>query len=281
MVRIGDVWDRTTEFLSDQLRAILPIAVLAVLVPTSITNSLSDLQQSGPAGTRALLGVLSLVFGLLSLWAQLAIASLAIDGVGARRATERFLPAVGVFLLLGLAFALVAAVLIVPTMLIGGFDFSQLRLGQTSMQPLSLPAGYRLGLVLAALLLFVLFIALAARLAPLTAVILNERRGVGAIGRAFGLTRGLTWKLIGVIILFAIVSTVSQWAAQAVFGSVLALIAGGEGPVTLAKVLTGAIIAAVQTAFTVIAAAFTAKLYLASVARDGARGGGVPLSKPA
>jgi hypothetical protein len=66
-----------------------------------------------------------------------------------------------------------------------------------------------------------------------------------------------------VLILYFIVSQVSELATKFVFGGVLGLIAGGNEPGTFAMVLTSILVAAVSTAFDVLATAFIAKLYLA------------------
>ncbi len=64
--------------------------------------------------------------------------------------------------------------------------------------------------------------------------------------------------------MFALVTIVSMLAAQTVFGSIFRLVAGDEsGPITLAGVLTSVTVAAVQTGFSVIAPAFSTKLYVA------------------
>jgi hypothetical protein len=278
MVKINDVWDRTTEFLSEHLRLVLPIAILAILIPTSISNSLGELRAFGPQGARIGLGVLALAVGLLSLWAQLAITSLVIDGVGARRATQRLLPAIGIYALLALAAVAAAAIAAIPLALASGPGSALATL--SGGDPQRLAAAMTPAAALAAFAVILVMLILLVRLATLLGVIVAERRGAGAIRRAIQLTRGLSSKLVGVAILYVIVATVSQWAAQAVFGSVLRLIAGGEGPVTLAGVLTGAIVAAVQTAFTVLVAVFAAKLYLACLAAEKARVAPAPLSTP-
>ena len=40
MVNMGNVWDRTTEFLSDNLGAVVPIALLTIFVPQSISGAI-------------------------------------------------------------------------------------------------------------------------------------------------------------------------------------------------------------------------------------------------
>lgn len=265
MVSIGDVWDRTTEFVSDHLRNVLPIAILAILIPATISANSAAIGTADSPALRAGIAALGLGASLLSLWGQLAITSLAIDGVGARRATQRLGPAIGVFLLLGLGIAAIVLAAYIAAALIGGVDLSQVR---WSAQAPQMPPGIGWGFGLTMLIVLAALIAILVRLAPLTAVIVAERRGAGAIARAFRLTHGLAWKLLGVVLLYAVVSIVSQWAATAVFGSVLSLIIGGEGPFSIARVVTSVIAAAVQTAFSVLAAAFAAKLYLACVVRE-------------
>ena len=70
-------------------------------------------------------------------------------------------------------------------------------------------------------------------------------------------------RLVGVLILYAIVATIAVLAAKMVFGSIFALIAPNDGDIGLATVLTSIVVAAVSTAFKGIAAIFVAKLYQA------------------
>jgi ABC-type spermidine/putrescine transport system permease subunit II len=65
------------------------------------------------------------------------------------------------------------------------------------------------------------------------------------------------------MLLYIIVSFVSQKAAQFVFGTVFGLVFGSDGTVSLSAVLTSILVAVVASAFSVLAAAFTAKLYRA------------------
>jgi len=89
------------------------------------------------------------------------------------------------------------------------------------------------------------------------------RRWISALARSFRLTRPVGLKVLGVLILYAIVGGVSFLAAKLVFGSILGLIAGGEGLVTIGSAITATLVALVVTVFNVLASAFTAKLYLA------------------
>ena len=266
-VKIGDVWDRTTEFVGDSLPLLLPIALISLLIPTSVMGSLGDLERNGSASVRAVFQLLQLAFALLSLWGQLAITALAINpplGAGVRKvATARLPAAIGIYVLPFIVLVLLFGVQAIAILGSGGYDFSQARWSQMSAQSLSLPAGAgrAIGLLLVVELIALIFIL--ARLLPLTGVIVAERRGLGSYARAFRLTRGMSWKLVGVIILYAVVAWVASVAATTVFGSILRLVAPGEGSVTVAGVLTAIAAAAVNAVFTVLAASFCAKLYVA------------------
>lgn len=279
MVKMGDVWDRTAEFLGDHLGRILPIALLAIVLPNAVTGALQPLQATSGLGLRSLIAILSIGFAVLQLWAQLAITGLVIDpasrGRASQGATARVLPAVCLYLLV-VAILLVLALPIGVMMVVGGVDVAALLMGKPNPVAISPAIGGGIAIYSIVLAIAVLFIG--ARLIPLLPVVAFEKRGFGAIGRSFALTRGLTWKLVGVIILYAVVTIVATLAAQTVFGSLLALIAGGPGPVTLASAVTALIVATVAAGFTVLATVFVAKLYLATTGAPVSDDGGVAFS---
>jgi hypothetical protein len=263
MVDIGAVWDRTVEFVSDNLSAVVPIALIGTFVPTTIFNSILPLALIGSQGEQLAIGAVLVVLGLWMLWGKLGIVALALDPHGGRpgavqMAGRRLLPAIGVSLLLLVGvIAVTAPILIVPQM--GGFDFAAAANGH----PTEISGNVKGFVGLYGLLLCVVFFWVGARLCVLLPTIVMERRGFAVFARSFRLTRGIALKLVGVILLYLIVSVVSQKAAQFVFGALLGLMFGGEGAVSLPVVLTSILVGVVATAFTVLAAAFTAKLYRA------------------
>ena len=106
-----------------------------------------------------------------------------------------------------------------------------------------------------------------ARLLPLVPTVLNERLGLGAIARAFGVTRGLGLKLVGALVLYGIVLYVASSAAKWVTFIPLRLVLGGDGIGTASFI--GAVVGAlVSTAFSVLAYAFIAQLYRRVAAGD-------------
>lgn len=263
MVKMGTVWDRTTEFLGEHLSAVLPIALLAIFLPAAVQTSIEPLARHSDTA-KLTVNAASLLFSVLSLWGQLAIVALVLDPAAARGgatriATGRLLPmiCVAVLLLLG------ALLLILPIPIVlgvSGYDLRAAMNGQAAAVPPN-AAGF---IVLYSLVLLPAFLFLTARLALVTPLVVAERLGTRVFARSFALTRGIAWKIIGVVVLLAIVAIVSVLAVRTVFGSILQLIAGGDGDVTIATVLTAVLVSVVSTGFTVLATAFTAKLYLAA-----------------
>lgn len=263
MVKMGNVWDRTTEFLGENLSGVLVVALVAILLPTALSSIVQPLGVAG-GPIRLASQMLSIGLSILSLWGQLAIIALALDpaagGHAARRiATRRLLPSIGVALVM--LVGVVALGMPILVALVGaGFDMQAAMNGGNP----PIPPGAATFVVFYALAMAAVILWLAARLSLVYPVLVAERRGLGTLARSFGLTRGIALKIIGLVLLFGIVATVAVMAAQTVFGSILQLLVGGDGPITPASVLTALIVAVVTTIFTVLAAAFTAKLYLAA-----------------
>ncbi len=68
MVNMGNVWDRTAEFLSDNLASVMPVALLAIFVPTSIMSNLQGLLPNAPVGGKLALLAAILVLALVTGW---------------------------------------------------------------------------------------------------------------------------------------------------------------------------------------------------------------------
>jgi hypothetical protein len=265
MVKMGTVWDRTVEVLNGRTAMIASVAVLGILLPSVIRDGFVTFSTRGTV-TFALGGGLLTIAALVAMiWAQLAIVAIATDpatdaAAARRQAGARLLPALGITALL----AVVAVLLVLPPVIAlmrSGFDFSAAASGSSvQMTPPSASAAGFAGLYGLAYMLVALW--LGARLVLLNPVILNERLGIGALRRSVQLTKGLTWRIIGVMILFAIVLLVAAGAAQSVTGIIFRLALGADS-ITTATFLAGIAGTVVTTAFTALAAVFTAQLYVA------------------
>lgn len=268
MVSVGTVWDRAVDFVRDHLGAVMPVLIVTQFAAPAISGSLTGVRADATGGLAAGLGLLSLATTVISLWGALYLVGFAAQPSGRedRRAamaiaTSRFLPLIGISIVVLVALGILA----LPGILLAvasGFDFMAIANG-TTMQPSEFG---KLGSALVYFLVFALFILwLSARLLPINAVVAMERRGMGAFGRAFALTRGMTWKLIGLILLYAIVAGIAISAAQFVFGAVVALIASDTGGLSLAAIAGAVAVAAVSSVLALYQSAFIGKLYRAIV----------------
>ncbi len=266
MVTMSAVWDRTTGFLSNHFGAVATIAALALYLPSAGQGVIQPASAVAGPGAKLGLSLLSLALSLISVFGQAALIAYVLDPARGRDAAAaqgaaRFPALIGISVLLLLGLLLLGLPVFV-ILAAGGVDMTALAGG--ARPDIS---GGTIGATLLYLLLLVpLLLWLGARLVVVAPVVVAERRGIGAIGRSFALTRGLAAKIVGVIILFLILASVAALAAQTVFGTVLRLALGGDSAVTVAGVLTALIVALVTTGFTVLLTAFTAQLYLA--ARD-------------
>lgn len=262
MVRIGTVWDRTTEVIGGRGNMLAGIAAIGIFVPSIVQSAFREFALPGAT----LIGLLA---ALVMIWAQLAIVAASSDpattrGSAQRIATARFLPALAAIAVL----VVVAIILALPgigLLIASGFDFAA---AQAKRPQGAIDAGKAAGSGLYFLVFGLFMIWAGARLIVMYPVIVNERLGLGAIARSFRLTRGVTWKIIGVLILYAIVFLVALMAATSIFGLVFRLILGGD-QAALVLFLAGIAGAVVTTIFSVLQAVFTAQLYLATRAAQG------------
>ena len=270
-VTMSSVWDRTAEVLGGRFGALLGVAFVTSFIPLAILLALNvGRPASGPAAT-ALVFALLLLVGVVFVFGCLAMTALASDAATTRSAAwrsarARLLPALGVYLALGLVLLLG----LIPIILVlASAHVDMAAFAATRMAPKLSPA------ILAAVSLYyiaylVFLIWMTARLAVVIPVVLNERLGVGAIRRSLALTRGLTWRLIGVLLLYVIVLFIVRSAATMVVGVVLRLLLG-PAQIATAVLVAGLVGVAVSMVFTILVVTFAAQLYVALAARQPAQ----------
>ncbi|MCP8892605.1 hypothetical protein [Sphingomonas faeni] len=269
MVKMGTVWDRTVEVLNGRTGMIAPIAVLGILLPSVVRDGFVAFSAPGTVTFALVGGVLTIVALVAMIWAQLAIVAIATDPAtdapaARRQASARVWPALGITVIL----MIVALLFVVPPIVVlmsssGTVPYVRFSAVGSAMLRAAPTQGGAAQFAIVYFLAFTLALLwISARLVLLNPVVLNERLGLGAIRRSVRLTKGLTWRIIGVMILFAIVMLVSTWAAQAVTGILFRLALGADGVAT-ATFLSGIAATIVTTAFTALAAVFTAQLYVA------------------
>ena len=265
-VRIGTVWERTTEVIAGRIGILATVAFLFLFLPGVVQGGAA---LAAPAAG-GLQSAVQLAASLLAIVGVLALTAVASDpattqgdaiGIGARRLA----PAMGLLLVVIVAIVLLS----IPgafLMASSGFDF---RRAQAGLAQGAIDAGRFGGAAIYFLVLSAALLWLSARLVPLFAIIVNERRGIGAFARSMALTHGATLRLIGVLILYAIVFLVVFAAATSVIGLAFRLLLGAEGTATAGflAALAGSVVSA---GFSVVQSVFSAQYYLA--ARDTADG---------
>ncbi|KQT31696.1 hypothetical protein ASG29_07130 [Sphingomonas sp. Leaf412] len=267
-VKISDVWDRTVAVLHGRAGILAWIAVLFILVPGVAGNAVTAFAGTAP-GPRFLGGLVGLAVTVLLLIGLLAITAVASDpaidrATGVKIGLRRLGPVLACIVVMMLAVVLV----ILPLSYIVFSSGATYNAATGRIQIENASAG---GVALAGLLSIFLMLAglwLSARLAPLFAVVVNERLGVRAIVRSFALTRGATLRLIGVMILYLVVLGVLFIAVTSVLGVVAGLLLDGDATATKAFVV--AVVGTVLTTVTsTVQMAFYAQYYVAARADDG------------
>jgi hypothetical protein len=272
-VRIGTVWDRTVDVLQGRGGMLFALALGFMIVPTLVANVAGVFAGASVAG-RGVAGIVGIAASLLMLAGLLAITAAASDPrVDARDATAtglvRLGPAVGLLLIVAVA-AMLVVLPIAAIVFYSGASYDP----TTGAINISRASGG--GIAVAGLLALIGFLAglwISAKLVPLFAVIVNERRGIGALRRSFALTRGGALRLIGVLILFGIVSVVAVSAATTVVGVVARLILGADSAASVALIV--ATVNSVVTALaSVVQMVFSAQYYVAAQDADAVAGEG-------
>lgn len=268
-IRMGDVWDRTTEVLAGRGGILAGIAVLTLFLPSVVREGWKAYAGTGmvAASGNLILGLLTFV---LMLWGSLALVAVASNPAVDQRqalalAGPRVPPALAMVIVIGIVFAIAAA----PgaaLLYASGFDYSR---AQAGLEQINVSFGALAGFGLYMVAYAIAALWATARLLALYPVVQNERRGLGAIARSFALTRGHAMRIIGVVILYAIVFLVVLAATGSVFGIAARLLLGTEGATTTVFIV--AIVGAVvTTVFTVLQSVFCAQYWVAATARDAA-----------
>lgn len=263
MVSIETVWDRTSGFIGDRLGDVLRIAVPLVFVPMAAMGVLMPWMGREPTIRNLALGLVVLFASLVTLWGNLALTALVLQPADWRAATRAGAGRLPAKVLVSLVELVVAALATAPILV--AFAFAGIMPGQmpgAGAYP-AMGLGTAAFILLYTLVLSVAMLVLLARLLLVDAALVGERRGVSALVRSLALTRGLTLKLVGVLLLYVIVSQVAGLAARTVFGTILRLVTIGAGPVNAATVITAILVAAVQAAFSLLAVIFSARLFIA------------------
>ncbi|AOH84579.1 hypothetical protein AWL63_11980 [Sphingomonas panacis] len=262
MVNLEAVWDRTSEFVAERRAEVMPIVGLLLFVPLALMNTLMPLIEREPNVRNIGLGLVVVALGIVTMWGHLALTALVLEARGWTAAVRTGAGRLPVAVLISLIEMVVVVLAVAPIFV--AFAMSGIVPGRTpagSMPMIGLePAVFILvyGLAFA-----IVGLVLLARLLLVDAALVGERRGVSALIRSLSLTRGMTLKLVGVVLLYILVSQVAGLATKTVFGAILGVLTLGDDTATVATIITTTLVALVQTGFTALATVFTARLFIA------------------
>jgi hypothetical protein len=269
---ITQAWNETAEFVRREAGLLFPVSFLLLSLPNALLEALTPVPpmpgQPPEAGLWLLLVPVLLAASLVG---NIAISYLALKpgtsvGEALRRGGARMPALLGAALLLTVAgivllfILMVIAVLAVP---------GAINVAQSGGEPT--PA-----MVTAILIVFVVIVPIAvyfaSRLLLMTPIAAAEGAGpIAMIGRSWRLTAGHAWRLIGFLILIALLVGILTAAIRSVAGILFALIAG---PLEHGSTSTWLVIVVMSLVNMVVAA------YLASlVARIYAQLAGTPTSE--
>ena len=261
MTTMGNVWDRTVAVLEGRGGMLAGIAATALFLPAVVRAAAQAyVDRTSPPGLILLGALVTIVALVVAVWGHLAVLAAASDpaihrGDAARMASRRLLPALGLLLLVLLVLGLLFAPMLV-VMAGSGVDMTAMAAGGNPTIPPQL--GLFVGLYTIVFLIVALVVG--TRLVLLYPVVLLEQAGLGAFARSVRLTRGLTWRILGVLLLYGIVILVAAGAAKLVAGTVAGLLLGPSATAAFLAAVAGDLVA---TALSVVAIVFTAQLYRA------------------
>ena len=258
-VSFGDVWEQTRTFIAKEAALLLPVALLCFAIPLMIWSLVmpETLDPAKPPAPGAwMLAPAPLMIVQLVGWLALVSLTL-IPAISVREAMHhalRRLPAaLGVVLLLaGMGFVLALAVAI-----LAGFASAISGSGRDGAQQIFIVG------MMAALL------AVATRLAVLWPNVVDGRSGpIGTLKRTLRLTKGNGWRLLGLLILAAVVSGIIDLTAEKAGGSVLLILGRIVGNEALGQSLTLALSAVVVGLWQMVMVVYVAFLYRAFVTAE-------------
>ncbi len=251
---ISSAWNETTGIVKRNAQLLFPIAFLLIALPTVMLQAAMP-AEGGEAPAFSLLALLLFpVLMILSMIGGIAISYLALrpqasGGEALSRGTKRFLPLLGAMVVLIVGMIILSLPFILLAFFaVGGEAATAETLGGAAL--------------LVVLLWIVALIAIWVRLMLVTPVAAGEEVGpIAIIKRSWALTAGHFWKLLGFVILVAILFIVVTLAITAIGGLLIYAVVGTPDPGSLASFFLLLLGAVVNTVITVYFTSLIARVY--------------------
>lgn len=250
---ISQAWEETSDIIARDGRLIITVALALIALPQLIVGIVDPPSAASQSGEGL---VLSCLAALIALLGQLALVRLAVGpstsvGESIAHGARRYLPAIGAFLLILCAFAVV---LVPLTALLMGAGMLQMPAEGDPPSPSFLRYVFVLlilGLLIGVKFLMVTPVAASESVGPLT-----------IIKRSWSLSKDRYWPLLGFELLILVAAFILLLAAQFVGGIAARAIGGDVGPFTLGALIQALFVSVAQAAFTVLIAVMLARIYV-------------------
>lgn len=264
---IGKAWDEARGIIGRDGKLLTVVAAALLVLPTALVTMVSPPQGVG-AQPEPTFGVqlLNIVMALVMQVGTLAVTAVALRSgstVGEAIATgaRKLLPAIGAALLFIVPMIILLAVLLAA---VAGVSLDADLQTRLSPQQLGGTGVLVLLIWVCALLFF------AVRFLPASPVAVAESNNpVTILKRAWSLTSGHFWKLVGFVLLVALAALLALGAAGIVFGTVVLLLFGQPEAMSLSALFLGLLTGAVQAALVVVFAVMVARIYAQLAATPG------------
>jgi hypothetical protein len=252
---IGRAWDEARAALKAHRRLIVPIALGMILLPAVIASMVEPQVPTGQQPPAGLWMLVALAMIIIMIAGQIAIVLLVNGwrgsvgeaiGQAARRTPTLILAALLIGIVVILAFSAILAIGMGGAIQNAGFDWSSIS---------------GVGLVLL-ILAFVALLFLAVRMLPMVAVVASETGGpVASIKRAFVLTAGHFWRLLGFVLMLMLGFTILALTIGTVVGGIAMLLFGRPEPWSISLLLVALAGGLVQAGFVMVYTAMLARIY--------------------
>lgn len=253
-ISMSAIWDESAALIRRESHLLVPVALATV----GIGSVISGLTQPvTPADGLGAIGAFGFIVGnILSLIGNLAMMALALMpgtsvGESLRLAVARMPKMLGIVAV----FLVALTALIIPVVFIlkiSGTSFS----ANMTAQDLP-PVALLCALIVSAVLLYV-----SARLLTLSAAVIDRNPPViETIKSSFAATRGITAKIVGVVLLFFVVTLVVSGAVASISGILFGMLGKAVGVPLLGKGLTVIMTGMVSALLSIVSTVFAAMLY--------------------
>lgn len=252
---IGKAWDEAKAALQAHRKLIVPIVLGMILLPAVIASMVEPQVSPGeqpPPGPWMLVVLAMIVVMLIGQIAMVLLVNGWRGSVGeaighaARRAPTLILAALMIGVAVILTFSLILAVSMGGSIQSGQFDWNSIS---------------GVGLLLLSLA-FITLIWVAVRLLPMVAVVASETGGpIASLQRAFKLTAGQFWRLLGFVLMLVLGFTVLALTIGTVVGGIAMLVFGRPEPWSISLLLVALAGGLVQAAFVMVYTSMLARIY--------------------